>query len=985
MSGLQDAAAAKVLSTQFATPTNLKLYREVRRIYQTHTYSRNRQFTIKIPSDCTKIKVTATGAGSCSGGGFIGGGSSGGGSPGYWLEDYELTVFPEETLYCQVGGSQSPSAAGAPPSDIAAGGGDTYIRRGNHGGVSLINLRGGLRFSVAVPTATQGGQAQIVASSSLYGPATTQPAAGAAGIQGGSMAQFPTANTGSMVPTYPPLTPMSQNSLGNYGTNPGSGGGVNAGVGQNGGAMGRFLFQQHFAPYAAVGGSGATAAGGMPGIALLPEKYEPLIRRDAAINAFVNPNAGALAITVDTPVQKMWGAGAVGAASGHTGGYGGDGVLIIDFVTGLSDAELDYELRMPTGLVDTATFPAGKLVPNTFLGRHGWYSAVDLASGRLPQQITLINVGGFLQIRTSPGNTFYNNKVGDTMRINGIGAAGANLTGRVTALLKFNVGDAFNTLATTDIPVTSVAVAVGTATQYASVTLPVAPTWNWSVLRSHDNGFDWNKMHIARLQMTTTSGSNALTFVSSVNNSIAEVVRMRNDYISGAGNQGTPIAPLLELSGTGIPVGTRISNIDGSNNITMDQNATASATVTVYVYDITRIETYLASPMATGKRMMFTCSGTPTWLASPTAIATNRSITSNVVTITHAALPAALQAGVKILVRNCPNAAVNGSNPSGTNTFVVLSGGSTTSTRFTVPTTANEGSVADTTTEIILAANGGFYGYMNPPNPSVGAGWGELTVFVTWLMTKYGSVIDWIESLNEAHTGRSHNTGALNYTQAQQGIWYTGTFDDIGNHTRLINLAAKAVKPSVKVVAPSTTGVSLGQRWFSAGNRSSAHFMLAAGDGATGKLIDWVDVLSFHVYEQLTDKRKTNWFHSLIDLLRYYRELYMMESINKPNLEMMMNEGGFENGAAYTTLLSQPAEWQKNELIKQMILYASYCSGFYPHYQFGDPERITAHREAMEWCTTYLQGKTIHPDSCFNEDTGEMYFKNTDGYEIYLP
>jgi len=48
-------------------------------------------------------------------------------------------------------------------------------------------------------------------------------------------------------------------------------------------------------------------------------------------------------------------------------------------------------------------------------------------------------------------------------------------------------------------------------------------------------------------------------------------------------------------------------------------------------------------------------------------------------------------------------------------------------------------------------------------------------------------------------------------------------------------------------------------------------------------------------------------------------------------------------------------------------------------------------KPAPEIATVYdkinkrIAGKTIHPASGFNKQTGAMFFKTTDGYEEYIP
>jgi len=109
-----------------------------------------------------------------------------------------------------------------------------------------------------------------------------------------------------------------------------------------------------------------------------------------------------------------------------------------------------------------------------------------------------------------------------------------------------------------------------------------------------------------------------------------------------------------------------------------------------------------------------------------------------------------------------------------------------------------------------------------------------LTDFVTWLMNYCGEYIDYLGVWNEP----KYNTLSSSY--------YSGTPAKLAEMARVINLAAKAVKPSIKIVGVDCTGVT------SNGVGSGIDYFgqfLAASDGSGGTGKDWIDILSVHPYE----------------------------------------------------------------------------------------------------------------------------------------
>lgn len=379
------------------------------------------------------------------------------------------------------------------------------------------------------------------------------------------------------------------------------------------------------------------------------------------------------------------------------------------------------------------------------------------------------------------------------------------------------------------------------------------------------------------------------------------------------------------------------------------------------------------------KKLMFTMTGTPEWLAASNIKSISRQVTGNLVTIQHDALDAAIPAGSKIKIRNCANAELNGEWQ--------ISASNPTSISYIVKASINENTTQDAETELLLWSNDGGYGYMNPPKD-----FSQANAFVTWLMKNYGNQITWIEGPNEANSGRNPQ-GKVWYSQGQ-GLWWAGSFDDLGEMMRRINTTAKAIKPSVLIGAPSITGLHHQQPINqSPSNRANGYQLLSAGDGAGGKLIDWVDFVPFHVYDigaawQLSEDKRT-----LYDTLPYLKQMLASPGVNKPNMPIYMNEGGFEHYAGYSSQAkkyfdSLPPKQQANEVFKIAAIYAGYgVKGFYPFASgfLGDYETSPEIAAAYDKINKRIAGNTIHPASGFNRQTGAMYFKTTDGYEEYIP
>lgn len=113
------------------------------------------------------------------------------------------------------------------------------------------------------------------------------------------------------------------------------------------------------------------------------------------------------------------------------------------------------------------------------------------------------------------------------------------------------------------------------------------------------------------------------------------------------------------------------------------------------------------------------------------------------------------------------------------------------------------------------------------------------TAFVTWLMTNYGDLIDYLEIRNEP----KYNTTGSSF--------YSGTPSTLAQEARIVNITAKPIKPSVKIIGIAAADCT-GTDTLPAGSSNSGvqitNLFLSASDGNGGLGKDWIDILSFHSY-----------------------------------------------------------------------------------------------------------------------------------------
>lgn len=152
--------------------------------------------------------------------------------------------------------------------------------------------------------------------------------------------------------------------------------------------------------------------------------------------------------------------------------------------------------------------------------------------------------------------------------------------------------------------------------------------------------------------------------------------------------------------------------------------------------------------------------------------------------------------------------------------------------------------------------------YGTPGGKAEPANMSDLSAYVTWLMTTYGSQIDYLEVWNEPK-----------YSYSKPGSYFSGTPAKLAEMARTINLAAKAVKPSVKIMGVGATGVTFVDGLAAGASNSGVNitdYFLAAGDNNGGFGKQWIDIMSVHTYDHSGTNNLANLdgVKSLIDAIK---------------------------------------------------------------------------------------------------------------------
>jgi|SRR5687768_2890700 len=110
------------------------------------------------------------------------------------------------------------------------------------------------------------------------------------------------------------------------------------------------------------------------------------------------------------------------------------------------------------------------------------------------------------------------------------------------------------------------------------------------------------------------------------------------------------------------------------------------------------------------------------------------------------------------------------------------------------------------------------------------------------IATRYLGKIKYYEVWNEPNLN-SNGTGPTGTTGT--AFFFSGTHAKLSEMVRRANQTIKAIDPTAKVLSPPLVSWSS-----SAGGSAETYFtsMMAASDGATGTMKDWVDIVAVHMY-----------------------------------------------------------------------------------------------------------------------------------------
>lgn len=136
----------------------------------------------------------------------------------------------------------------------------------------------------------------------------------------------------------------------------------------------------------------------------------------------------------------------------------------------------------------------------------------------------------------------------------------------------------------------------------------------------------------------------------------------------------------------------------------------------------------------------------------------------------------------------------------------------------------------------------GIYGEFNKglqaePDPTKMDRWDR---FCAKVAARYAGKIKYYEVWNEPN----YNNNGTTTTHATE-FFFSGTFAKLSEMARRANQSIKAVDPTAKIIAPPVMNWNV-----LPGQSAETYFtgMLAASDGATGTMKDWVDILGVHLY-----------------------------------------------------------------------------------------------------------------------------------------
>lgn len=138
----------------------------------------------------------------------------------------------------------------------------------------------------------------------------------------------------------------------------------------------------------------------------------------------------------------------------------------------------------------------------------------------------------------------------------------------------------------------------------------------------------------------------------------------------------------------------------------------------------------------------------------------------------------------------------------------------------------------------------GIYGPSNLGMQAVPNPMSLWSTYCTTIATRYLGKIKYYEVWNEPNYNND-GTGVTALGLSSKAFFYSGTWTELAQLTRLANQAIKAVDPTAKIISPAITV------WSPTASQTAEAYMigmLAASDGATGTMKDWVDIIGVHLY-----------------------------------------------------------------------------------------------------------------------------------------
>jgi hypothetical protein len=120
----------------------------------------------------------------------------------------------------------------------------------------------------------------------------------------------------------------------------------------------------------------------------------------------------------------------------------------------------------------------------------------------------------------------------------------------------------------------------------------------------------------------------------------------------------------------------------------------------------------------------------------------------------------------------------------------------------------------------------------------------DWSAYCAAVATRYLGKIRYYEVWNEVNY--QNNGTAATGTAA----YFTGSYAKLSEMVRRANQAIKAVDPTAKIICPNTQG------WTATAGATDTYFtgMMAASDGASGTMADWVDIIGVHLYLPTSNK-----------------------------------------------------------------------------------------------------------------------------------